>query len=508
MNAHSSLGEQSDGRSVATVLLQAECVIKAFHGVPALRNGQLSLRAGSVHALCGGNGAGKSTFLNIIMGVLRCDEGDIRIKGVSVDFHSPADALAHGVVMISQELSPVPAMTVAENLMLGQEPRRAGVFVDHRKLRQKAQDLLHRLEFDVSVDARMEDLSLAQVQLVEIAKALSRDAEIIIMDEPTSAIGEHEAHILFNAIRRLKAKGSAIIYVSHKLTEIFEIADEYTVFRDGQFIETGRIADIDRHHLVTQIVGHEIDGESRPGQHATGAQVLKVQDLSRHGHFEGISLDVQEGEVVGIYGLLGSGRTEFLETIYGMHKADRGTVLIQGVELPRGDIPASLRAGIAMVPEDRKSTGLILSASIAHNITISALGFLAKWGLILGGAETVVVARGVKAQRIKCASSQMAVESLSGGNQQKVIFARCLTTSPKLIICDEPTRGIDEGAKQEIYALLRDYAAQGNAVLLVSSEAPEVLQVSDRIAIFRAGRLHSVIPGHCASQKEIMDLAA
>ncbi len=490
------------------ILIEARGVTKAFNGVPALRDGRLLVRAGSVHALCGGNGAGKSTFLNIIMGVLRRDAGHVEVKGQDVDFHTPAEALEHGVVMISQELSPVPAMTVAENLYLGREPRRGGIFIDHDKMSRDAAQLLAHLEFDVPVGARMEELSLAQIQLVEIAKALSRDADIIIMDEPTTAIGEHEAHILFKAIRRLQANGSAIIYVSHKLTEIFEIADDYTIFRDGQFIESGKIADIDRRHLVTLIVGHELETQNETQREKTGRPVLQVRGLSRKGWFDDISLDVAAGEIVGIYGLLGSGRTEFLEAVFGLHKPDRGEVLLEGKKVLPGNPKASIRAGMTMVPEDRKQTGLVLNSSIAHNITLSAVSRLSFRGFIKRRAVSAVVRKMIGMQHIKCSSPDIAVESLSGGNQQKVVIARCLSTHPTLLICDEPTRGIDEGAKQEIYKFLREFVSQGNGVLLVSSEAPEVLQVSDRIAIFKAGKLHGVVGASGATQQQIMDLAA
>ncbi|WP_194288282.1 sugar ABC transporter ATP-binding protein [Agrobacterium tumefaciens] len=490
------------------LLLHARGISKAFNGVPALKDGRLEIKPGSVHALCGGNGAGKSTFLNIIMGALRRDGGDVVVKGSEVDFHSASEAMAHGVVMISQELNPVPAMTVAENLYLGYEPKRFGIFVNYKQMQKDARRLLSNLEFDVPVNARMDELSLAQTQLVEIAKALNHDADIIIMDEPTSAIGEHEAHILFKAIRRLQAKGSGIIYVSHKLTEIFEIADEYTVFRDGEFIESGKIADIDRRHLVTQIVGRELETKPRSVSLRDQKPILEVKNLSQRNCFENISLNVGAGEIVGIYGLLGSGRTEFLEAVYGLREPDRGEVLLEGQPLQKGNPKASIKAGIAMVPEDRKLTGLVLSSSIAYNVSLSMLNVLSRYGFIKRRREAGEVISMIRAQRVKCSSPNLAVENLSGGNQQKVIIARCLMSNPKLLICDEPTRGIDEGAKQEIYAFLQDFASKGNAVLLVSSEAPEVLNVSHRIAIFRRGRLSHLVDAADATQKHIMDLAA
>ncbi|RFB86987.1 hypothetical protein B5K11_28205 [Rhizobium leguminosarum bv. trifolii] len=326
-------------------------------------------------------------------------------------------------------------------------------------MKRDAAALLARLEFEVPVDARMEELSLAQIQLVEIAKALSREADVIIMDEPTSAIGEHEAHILFKAI-------------------------------------------------LTLIVGHELEPQQSSELRNTGRTILQVQQLSRSRWFENISLDIAAGEIVGIYGLLGSGRTEFLETVYGLHKPDSGQVILEGKVLVPGNPKASIEAGMTMVPEDRKQTGLVLNSSIANNITLSAIPKLSARGFVKRGLVAAIVSRMIGEQRIKCSSPDLAVESLSGGNQQKVVLARCLTTQPTLLICDEPTRGIDEGAKQEIYRFLREFVSQGNAVLLVSSEAPEVLQVSDRIAIFRSGKLHGVVEASGATQQQIIDLAA
>ena len=494
--------------SSARVLLRAEGVEKSFNGVPALVDGRLTLKAGTVHALCGGNGAGKSTFLNITMGLLRRDGGIVENDGEQVDFKSAADALRHGIAIITQELSPVPEMTVAENLYLGREPKRLGVLVDFSQMRRDAQAFLDELGFEVDAAKKMGELSLAQIQLVEIAKALSYRAHIVIMDEPTSAIGEHEVHVLFNALRKITARGSAIIYVSHKLTEIFEIADEYTVFRDGRFIETGNIKDIDRRHLVTQIVGREVKLVEKGKPLEDAPILLSVSNLARGPHFRDISLDVASGEVVGIYGLLGSGRTEFLETIFGLHSPTGGEVVFNGGKVKPGSPKDAIQRGMAMVTEDRKDSGLVLSASIAHNITLSSLALMAISGFIRGDKERSAVQDMIVSQRIKSASPNVPVETLSGGNQQKVVLARCLLTNPKLLICDEPTRGIDEGSKQEIYAFLRDFAAKGNGVLVVSSEAPEIMQLSDRIAIFKQGQLVNVIDGAEASQQTLMDLAS
>jgi putative xylitol transport system ATP-binding protein len=375
-------------------------------------------------------------------------------------------------------------------------------------MRRDAQAFLDELGFEVDAAKKMGELSLAQIQLVEIAKALSYRAHIVIMDEPTSAIGEHEVHVLFNALRKITARGSAIIYVSHKLTEIFEIADEYTVFRDGRFIETGNIKDIDRRHLVTQIVGREVKLVEKGKPLEDAPILLSVSNLARGPHFRDISLDVASGEVVGIYGLLGSGRTEFLETIFGLHSPTGGEVVFNGGKVKPGSPKDAIQRGMAMVTEDRKDSGLVLSASIAHNITLSSLALMAISGFIRGDKERSAVQDMIVSQRIKSASPDVAVETLSGGNQQKVVLARCLLTNPKLLICDEPTRGIDEGSKQEIYAFLRDFAARGNGVLVVSSEAPEIMQLSDRIAIFKQGQLLSIIDGAEATQQTLMDMAS
>ncbi|MBV8619717.1 MAG: sugar ABC transporter ATP-binding protein [Curvibacter sp.] len=488
-------------------LLSARGLAKSFGGVPALRDGRLDLLPGSVHALCGGNGAGKSTFLQLLMGMLSRDAGEIRLRGRAVDFDKPADALRARISIITQELSPVPGMTVAENIYLGREPRRHGVLIDFPRLWEQTRRLLERLGFDLQAKAPMHSLSLAQTQLVEIAKAFSRDSEILIMDEPTSAIGEHETGVLFAAIRQVCAQGAGVIYVSHRLSEIFEIADHYTVFRDGCFVETGRLAEIDRRHLVRQIVGHELETPRIEQKVKTDKVLLDVDDLSRRHEFDGISLQLHAGEILGIYGLLGSGRSEFLHCLYGLSVADRGAVQLQGTPLPAGRPRTSIQRGLALVTEDRKDSGLVLCTTVSDNTTLAALPTLAPWGVIQRRREQKLVARLLQRLRVKATSPRLRVSALSGGNQQKVVLARCLATQPQCLLCDEPTRGIDEGAKREIYAFLDAFARAGGAVLLVSSEAPEVLDLSDRIAIFKRGRLSALIPGHTATQESLLQLA-
>jgi len=494
----------------ATALLHATGVAKSFDGVPALHNGCLTLRPGSVHALCGGNGAGKSTFLNIVMGILRRDAGQILLRGQAVDFASPRQALAQGIAIITQELSPIPGMTVAENIFLGREPKHLGVVINYPALFERAGALFAQLGFAIDPRMRMGRLSLAQTQLVEIAKAFSRQSDIIIMDEPTTAIGEHETEILFESIRRVTAQGVGILYVSHRLSEIFTIADDYTVFRDGGFVQSGKIADIDRRQLVQLIVGRQLQATERPAKKAEADQeaLLQVNGLTRKGEFTDISINVAPGEILGIYGLMGSGRSEFLNCIYGLTSPDAGEVRLQGQNLPTGDPAASLKAGLSLVTEDRKDTGLVLSASVGFNASLAALPKLQRAGVVKRGDERRLVDGLMQRFRVKAANTSMLVSGLSGGNQQKVVLARCMATNPVCLLCDEPTRGIDEGAKREVYAFLQAFAAQGHAVIVVSSEASEVLDVSDRIAIFRNGRLAETIDGHSATQEELLHLAS
>lgn len=493
-----------------TPLLEAEGVAKRFGGVPALIDGRLMLERGSVHALCGGNGAGKSTFLNILMGILRRDGGSIRVKGEPVDFEGPDDALRTRISIITQELSPIPGMTVAENIYLGREPRRLGVVVDYAGIFAITGQLMNRLGFDIDPRAPMHRLSLAQTQLVEIAKAFSHDSEIIIMDEPTSAIGERETEVLFDAIRSLTAHGAGIVYVSHRLSEIFRIADHYTVFRDGSFVESGLIGDIDRNHLVSTIVGRPLK-PLRPAEkarRAPGAPVLQTIALGRHGEFSDISLTVHKNEVLGIYGLMGAGRSEFLNCIYGLSKPRHGEIKLRGKKFAAGSPSRSIAAGLSLVTEDRKETGLVLTSSIAMNIALSAYRRMTTLSLVRTGEARKLVATMVERMRMKTSSTALPVSSMSGGNQQKVVLARCFSTAPMCLMCDEPTRGIDEGAKQEVYQLLNEFALSGGAVLLVSSEAQEVLDVSDRIAIFKAGRLVAVVDADRATQEQLLHLAS
>jgi putative xylitol transport system ATP-binding protein len=435
------------------------------------------------------------------------------VKGELVDFASPAQALRHGLAIITQELSPIRGMTVAENIYLRREPRRLGVVVDFARLNKMAGDLLRKLRFDIDPRARMSELSLAQTQLVEIAKAISHDSAILIMDEPTSAIGEAETDVLFDAIRHLVHHGTGIVYVSHRLTEIFRIADRYTVFRDGAFIEAGAIRDIDRAHLVGCIVGRDDVKEEFQAKVActassTGPPMLEVKGLSRAGEFLDVTLSVWPGEVLGIYGLMGSGRSEFLHAVYGLTRPDRGEIRLQGEALSDYGPGRAIRKGIALVTEDRKEMGIFPTASVRHNVSISALGEIAPVAVVDQGRERKMVANLIDRFRIRTASQEIPVSSLSGGNQQKVVFARCVTTEPRLLLCDEPTRGVDVGAKREVHEFLAAFVKAGGAAVVVSSEAPEILAISDRIAVFHNGKVVGVMDGRATSQEELLHLAS
>ncbi len=469
-------------------LLEVEGLRKSFGGVAALRDGRFQLRAGSVHALCGGNGAGKSTFLKILMGIYKRDAGSNRRRGQEVDFSSPADALASGIAIIEQELSPVPHMTVAENIYLGREPSTRFGGIDFRSMNRAAQKLLDELEFDIRATQYMMNLSVAQMQLVEIAKALSHDAEVIFMDEPTSAIGEREAQQLFAAIRHLQAQGRGIVYVSHRLSEIFQIADSYTVFRDGSFIGAGALSEIDRPSLIRMIVGRELAEEYVKTNRPTSDVGLEVSALSCPNKIEDISFAARKGEIFGIYGLMGSGRTEIFNCLFGLDKPSAGRISVDGAPILVSKPSDAMAHGLALVTEDRKQTGLNLSDSVRANICMASLPALSP-AFAMDHAKELDASRRMREQfQIKAARDTMPVSGLSGGNQQKVVLGKWFLRNPKVLLLDEPTRGVDVGAKREIYRIICDFAEGGGTVVMISSEIDEVLGMSDRIMVMRGGK--------------------
>lgn len=488
-------------------LLRVEGVRKAFGQVVALKNAQFSLKRGSIHALCGGNGAGKSTFLSILMGFIRPDAGEIYVKGKRCEFHQPIEALHAGIAIVQQELSSIPDLTVAENIWLGREPRRFG-FVDFKQLNRQTTELLTDLHFDISPSEKMRNLSVAEQQLVEIAKALSHaDADIIIMDEPTSAIGEEDAQKIFDVITRLTEKGKGIIYVSHRLSEIFQIADTFTIFRDGTFITDGPLADITREKLIELIIGREIKDEFAKFNEPTDETIMEVRELSRDDQVQDISLTLKKGEILGIYGLVGSGRSEFLDLIFGIEHADKGTIKIGDRFLDKHTPKDSINAGIAYVTEDRKDTGLMLGRSINENINIASFGAISTGGFIHDRKERARADDMITLFNVKTLDADQLVGNLSGGNQQKVVLGRWALIEPDVMLLDEPTRGVDVGAKKEIYKFMSEFALQGKGIVMVSSELSEIIGMSDRIIVFRDGRIAGELTAATATQTDLMKLA-
>lgn len=488
-------------------LLRVEGVRKAFGQVVALKNAQFSLKRGSIHALCGGNGAGKSTFLSILMGFIRPDAGEIYVKGKRCEFHQPIEALHAGIAIVQQELSSIPDLTVAENIWLGREPRRFG-FVDFKQLNRQTAELLTDLHFDISPSEKMRNLSVAEQQLVEIAKALSHaDADIIIMDEPTSAIGEEDAQKIFDVITRLTEKGKGIIYVSHRLSEIFQIADTFTIFRDGTFITDGPLADITREKLIELIIGREIKDEFAKFNEPTDETIMEVRELSRDDQVQDISLTLKKGEILGIYGLVGSGRSEFLDLIFGIEHADKGTIKIGDRFLDKHTPKDSINAGIAYVTEDRKDTGLMQGRSINENINIASFGAISTGGFIHDRKERARADDMITLFNVKTPDADQLVGNLSGGNQQKVVLGRWALIEPDVMLLDEPTRGVDVGAKKEIYKFMSEFALQGKGIVMVSSELSEIIGMSDRIIVFRDGRIAGELTAATATQTDLMKLA-
>ncbi|CAH2603312.1 ribose ABC transporter ATP binding subunit [Rhodovastum atsumiense] len=489
-------------------LLSIRGIKKSFGGVRALVDGCLELNRGEILALCGGNGAGKSTILKVLMGFIAPDQGEILIDGRKVRFADARQALDAGIAIVQQELSAVPHLTVAENIYLGAEPRRFG-FVDFRELNRRARELLASLGFDIDPTATMDSLSVAAQQLVEIAKALSHaDADILIFDEPTSALSEKDSERLFDVLRGLAAAGKGIIYVTHRLAEIFNIATHYTVFKDGAYVTAGRIADITRERLIEMMIGGAIQQEYVKENVPTTAPLLEVRGLTRRPWFSDVSFALHRGEVLGIYGLVGSGRTELLDTIFGLRRADAGAILMEGRAFAGGDVAEAIGARLGYVTEDRKRSGLVLSSTVGRNLSLAALPRLQRGGFIHFPEERSCIARAIRMMNIKAPGPQEPVQNLSGGNQQKVVLGRSILTDPLVLLLDEPTRGVDVGAKKEIYRFISGFAQAGGAVLMVSSELEEILGMSDRTIVLCRGQVNGQFHRTEATQKKLMMAAA
>ncbi len=470
---------------VGETLVKVEGIRKSFPGVQALDNVNFELKAGTVHALMGENGAGKSTLVKVMMGIYGRDSGMMWLKNKEVDFKTPKEALDAGMSFIPQELCPVPDMTVAENIWLGRESSFLNIFVDYKTLNSKTEEVLERIGVQLDPGRLMKTLSTAEVQLVEIAKAISLDNDVLIMDEPTSAIGEKEVEKLFDIIRMLKAEGKGIVYVSHRMEEIFTITDEITVFRDGKMVGSVVTKDITRGELISLMIGGTLGEEYYKENTPTDEVLLEVEDITIKGKCENISLNVRKGEILGIFGLVGAGRSEFFEALFGVRKKERGSVRITGKEVRIKSPSDAIRNGLALVTEDRKESGLVLTSSVKDNTSIASLKQDVVAGLINRSKELERTNEMINKFRVKTPSYRQLVGNLSGGNQQKVVLGRWVLTNPRILLLDEPTRGIDVGAKKEIYKFMSDFADAGNAIIMISSEIPEVLGMSDRIVILK-----------------------
>ena len=474
----------------AAPLLEVRNIEKSFPGVRALSGVSFDVRPGEVHALLGENGAGKSTLIKIVSGVYQPDLGSILVNGTEVHFSSPDDARRAGVATIYQELLLFPELTVAENIFLGHAPLAGAGRIDWRAMRAEAERLLDSLEIDdLSADQIVGVLTVGNRQRVEILRALSYDARILIMDEPTAALTESDVTRLFDVVRRLKQRGVGIVYISHRLDEIFAIADRVTVLRDGAYVGSRDVANTNVAELVQMMVGRRLESLFPKTVAPIGAPVLEARDLVRRPLTKGVSLTVHSGEIVGIAGLVGSGRSELAQTLFGMTPSESGDVQLNG-ENVRIDSPETARVkGIAYVPEDRGTQGLVRGMSVLHNFSLAALGSLSRAGFIDRAAERRMALEGVARFSVKTISVDEIAGRLSGGNQQKIVLGKWLANNPKLLILDEPTRGIDVGAKAEIHRLMSQLAADGVAILMISSELPEVLGMSDRVLVMREGRI-------------------
>jgi inositol transport system ATP-binding protein len=488
-------------------ILRMENISKSFPGVKALSDVSLTVRKGTIHALMGENGAGKSTLMRILDGIYMLDSGQIIFKGEPVTIDNTQTALKLGISMIHQELSPIPYMTVAENIFLGREPLGKFGLIDKHKLNADTRELLSRLEIDIDPTTRMKDLSVANTQMVEIAKAISYDSSLIIMDEPTSAITEREVAHLFSIIRSLKAKGVTIIYITHKMDEVFRIADEITVLRDGKHVATVPASETNKARLITMMVGRELT-ELFPKEYAPiGEVVLSVRNLTREGVVKDVSFDLRRGEILGIAGLMGAGRTEVIEGIFGIRKIDTGEIFVKGKKTQINSPADAINNGLALLTEDRKLTGILGVLPVRDNMMIASLSHYEKKGLLNKRLIDATCKQEKSRLDIKTPSMDQLIKLLSGGNQQKVLVSRWLLTSPDILILDEPTRGIDVGAKAEIHKLMCKLAQEGKAIIMISSELPEILGMSDRILVMHEGRVGGIFERKDATQESIMQAA-
>ncbi len=494
-------------RHMSESILRMTNISKSFSGVHALRGVHLELRPGEVHALLGENGAGKSTLVKVITGVHQPDTGEMYFNDQRVHFADPREATALGISAIYQELSIFPDLDIAENIFVGRRPTRAGGLVDWRKMYREAETLLDSLGVHLNLKAKARYLSIAQQQMVEIARALSVNARILIMDEPTSALTLNEVAELFEIVLRLREKGTAILFISHRLEELFEIADCVTVLRDGAYVDTRSMKDVTQEELIRMMVGRTISDLFPKKDVDQGEVVLRVKHLTRVGAFQDVSFELHKGEILGMAGLIGAGRTEVSQALFGVAPADNGLIEIEGRAVHITSPQQAMRYGLALVPEDRQHHGLVLPMDITDNVMLPRLSHFTRRGWLAAQQARQAAHEAATQMEVKATTVWQKARELSGGNQQKVVLAKWLSTRPRILILDEPTRGIDVGTKAAVHSLMGDLAAQGIAILMISSELPEVLGMSDRILVMHEGRVTGVFERSEATQEKVMTAA-
>ena len=508
----------TDGANVAAggeVVLRMEGINKAFPGVQALSNMTLDLRHGEVHAVCGENGAGKSTLMKLITGVYQPDSGTMTLNGERLVVRNPNDAYAKGIAIIFQETSLFPELTILENIFMGHELTRPlpglgrfGRRLDYGSMRTKAGEIFGRLGMALDLEARVTDLSVAVKQMVEIAKALSFDSRILILDEPTAALTSKEVDTLFDTIRRLKAHGVSMLYISHRLDEIFQIADRVTVIRDGEFVSTEQVGRVTRDRLVSWMVGRTLHNLYPKEDVPIGEVVLEARGIRQKGVLDGVDLTLRRGEILGLSGLAGAGRTELALVLCGLSRPDAGEIRVDGQRHAIHSYREAMERGIVYVSEDRQKYGLVVPMTVAENVTLPLLRRISSaFGLVDVGREQEITRSYVESLSIKTPGGDFVVSNLSGGNQQKVSVAKALATEPRILILDEPTRGVDVGAKSEIHRIISDLARQGKAIIMISSDLPEVLGMSDRVLVMKNGRKQGELGRGALTQESILHMA-
>jgi len=488
-------------------ILAMSNINKSFPGVQALKNVNFNLNKGEVHALVGENGAGKSTLVKILNGIHKKDKGKIKYKGKKVEYKSPKEAMKAGLSIIHQELELIPHLSVAENIYLGREPRK-GIFIDYTKLYNMTEKIINKLGVQINPQEIVKNLNIGKKQMVEIAKAVSQNADVLVMDEPTSSLTNQEIDILFELINRLKKQNISIIYISHRLEEVFEICDRVTVLRDGKQVDEVLVKNTDREELIKMMVGRDINERFPEVDTSNKDTILEVKNLHVPGKVEDTSFQLRKGEILGVAGLMGSGRTELAKSIYGEFKKTSGTILLNDKKINLDSPQKAINNGIYYLSEDRKGEGLILNLSVKNNITLSIVEKISRLGIFIDkNEENKITKNYIDEFDIKTPSPEQKVKNLSGGNQQKVVISKVLSTEPKIVILDEPTRGIDVGAKNEIYHLIKKLTNEDVAVIMISSELPEILNLSDKILVMYENKQAGILDAENTGQEQIMDLA-